>query len=125
MAQQGKRLKAAYTGFDREKTYALDEAVKLAKGGAKAFERPYLGASFDVVTPAIADSLGLSQPLVSHHLRLLRGARLVRGERQARQVFYEVADHHVSGMLRDMASHIGEEAGDLYSLRSTRNGPQQ
>ena len=35
MAQQGKRLKAAYTGFDREKTYALDEAVKLAKGGAK------------------------------------------------------------------------------------------
>ena len=36
MAQQGKRLKAAYTGIDREKTYALDEAVKLAKGGAKA-----------------------------------------------------------------------------------------
>jgi large subunit ribosomal protein L1 len=36
MAQQGKRLKAAYAGIDREKTYALDEAVKLAKGGAKA-----------------------------------------------------------------------------------------
>lgn len=36
MAQQGKRLKAAYTGFDREKTYALDEAVKLARGAAKA-----------------------------------------------------------------------------------------
>lgn len=36
MAKQGKRLKAAYTGFDREKTYALDEAVKLARGAAKA-----------------------------------------------------------------------------------------
>ena len=36
MAQQGKRLKAAYTGFDHEKTYALDEAVKLARGAAKA-----------------------------------------------------------------------------------------
>ena len=36
MAQQGKRLKAAYTGFDREKTYALAEAVKLARGAAKA-----------------------------------------------------------------------------------------
>jgi len=36
MAQQGKRLKAAYMGFDREKTYALDEAVKLARGAAKA-----------------------------------------------------------------------------------------
>ncbi|MCA4918727.1 MAG: 50S ribosomal protein L1 [Roseomonas sp.] len=36
MAQRGKRLKAAYTGFDREKTYALAEAVKLARGAAKA-----------------------------------------------------------------------------------------
>ena len=36
MAQQGKRLKAAYSGIDREKTYALDEAVKLARGAAKA-----------------------------------------------------------------------------------------
>ena len=36
MAKQGKRLKAAYAGIDRDKTYALDEAVKLAKGGAKA-----------------------------------------------------------------------------------------
>jgi large subunit ribosomal protein L1 len=36
MAKQGKRLKAAYTGFDRERTYALAEAVKLARGAAKA-----------------------------------------------------------------------------------------
>ena len=36
MATQGKRLKAVYAGFDREKTYALDEAVKLAKTNAKA-----------------------------------------------------------------------------------------
>jgi DNA-binding transcriptional ArsR family regulator len=57
----------------------------------------------------IADSLGLSQTLVSHHLRLLRGARLVSSERQARQVFYALADHHVRDMLRDMATHIEEE----------------
>ena len=36
MAKQGKRLKAVYAGFDREKAYALDEAVKLAKTNAKA-----------------------------------------------------------------------------------------
>lgn len=57
----------------------------------------------------IADGLGLSQTLVSHHLRLLRGARLVRGERRARQVFYEIADTHVSQMLRDMTEHIAED----------------
>lgn len=59
----------------------------------------------------IARNLDLSQTLVSHHLRLLRGARLVRSERQARRVFYEVADSHVSTMLIDMANHIAEETG--------------
>ncbi|MCO4318673.1 metalloregulator ArsR/SmtB family transcription factor [Phyllobacterium sp. 21LDTY02-6] len=60
----------------------------------------------------IAASLGLSQSLVSHHLRLLRGARLVRGNRQAKQIFYELADSHVSGMLVDMAHHVCEESAD-------------
>jgi DNA-binding transcriptional ArsR family regulator len=58
----------------------------------------------------IADGLELSQTLVSHHLRLLRGARLVRGDRASRQVFYEVADHHVSHVLIDMLHHINEDA---------------
>lgn len=58
----------------------------------------------------IAASLDLSQSLVSHHLRLLRGARLVRGNRQAKQIFYELADKHVSDMLVDMTHHVGEES---------------
>jgi len=56
----------------------------------------------------IAERLQLSQSLVSHHLRLLRGARLVRGERVAKQVFYAIDDPHVSRVLLDMASHIVE-----------------
>jgi large subunit ribosomal protein L1 len=36
MPKQGKRLKAVYAGFDREKTYALVEAIRLAKTNAKA-----------------------------------------------------------------------------------------
>jgi DNA-binding transcriptional ArsR family regulator len=59
---------------------------------------------------AIAEALELSQTLVSHHLRLLRAARLVRGERASRQIFYEVADHHVSHVLLDMLNHINEDA---------------
>lgn len=60
----------------------------------------------------IAASLDLSQSLVSHHLRLLRGARLMRGNRQAKQIFYELADKHVSDMLVDMAHHVCEEHSD-------------
>ncbi|MDR7194775.1 ArsR/SmtB family transcription factor [Luteimonas terrae] len=61
-----------------------------------------------VAVGEIARRTGASQPLVSHHLRLLRGARLVRGERHARQVLYEADDAHVQDMLRDMLDHTGE-----------------
>lgn len=57
----------------------------------------------------IAEKLDVSQTLVSHHLRLLRGARLVKSERQAKQVFYTLSDSHVRDMLSDMANHIHEE----------------
>lgn len=56
----------------------------------------------------IAGSLQLSSSLVSHHLRLLRGARIVKSERQGKQVFYSTADAHISGVLRDMLEHIAE-----------------
>jgi large subunit ribosomal protein L1 len=36
MAKQGKRLRAIYAGFDRDKLVALDEAIRLAKANAKA-----------------------------------------------------------------------------------------
>ena len=60
----------------------------------------------------IAESLELSQSLVSHHLRLLRGARLVKGVRQAKQIFYAVDDKHVNQVLLDMSTHIVEEHND-------------
>lgn len=59
----------------------------------------------------IAQATGASQSLVSHHLRLLRAARLVRGHRAARQVFYRAADEHVTHMLADIIAHSREPAG--------------
>lgn len=56
----------------------------------------------------IAASLQLSSSLVSHHLRLLRAARIVKAERQGKQVFYTTADAHISGVLTDMLEHIAE-----------------
>jgi ArsR family transcriptional regulator, lead/cadmium/zinc/bismuth-responsive transcriptional repressor len=58
----------------------------------------------------IAAALELSSSLVSHHLRLLRAARIVKAERQGKQVFYSAADFHISGLLASMAEHIAEPA---------------
>ncbi|MCJ9429449.1 ArsR/SmtB family transcription factor [Kordiimonas marina] len=56
----------------------------------------------------LAHKLDLSPSLVSHHLRLLRAARIVKSERSGKQVFYVAADQHISGMLADMLDHISE-----------------
>jgi len=56
----------------------------------------------------IATKLGLSQPLVSHHLRLLRAARVLRAERRGKQIFYAAADEHVRHVISDMADHVCE-----------------
>ncbi len=60
----------------------------------------------------IAHRLGLSPSLVSHHLRLLRAARLVRAEKKGKHVFYAAADHQVSGVLVELLEHIAEPAGE-------------
>lgn len=69
-------------------------------------------ANDPVSVGAIADALGLSTSLVSHHLRLLRAAHVVRADRQGKQVFYAAADAHVSRMLADMLDHVGEQHAD-------------
>ena len=58
----------------------------------------------------IAAQTGHSVSLVSHHLRLLRARRLVRGERRGKQVFYTLDDAHVRSVLHDMSEHMREEA---------------
>ncbi|WP_426106096.1 ArsR/SmtB family transcription factor [Massilia sp. TSP1-1-2] len=61
----------------------------------------------------IGATLQLSSSLVSHHLRLLRAARIVKAERQGKQVFYSAADAHISGVLADMLEHIAEPTNGI------------
>jgi len=60
----------------------------------------------------LAERFHLTPSLVSHHLRLLKAARLMRAERRGKQVFYTVNDEHVRAVLRDMIVHVAEEGGD-------------
>ncbi|WP_374336158.1 ArsR/SmtB family transcription factor [Leeia sp.] len=65
-----------------------------------------------VPVTAMAERLGLSSSLVSHHLRLLKAARIVRAERQGKQVFYMAADQHIRGMISDLLEHLAEPDGE-------------
>ncbi len=56
----------------------------------------------------IAAQLGVEQSLVSHHLRLLKAGRVLRSRRQGKQMFYSVADEHISCVVADMVGHVVE-----------------
>lgn len=58
---------------------------------------------------SIKEKAGLSQSLASHHLRLLKAARLMKSRKEGKQVFYSVADEHIACVLRDMVDHVAEE----------------
>ncbi|MFN4309096.1 MAG: ArsR/SmtB family transcription factor [Ferrovibrio sp.] len=61
---------------------------------------------------AAAARAGLSPQLASHHLRLLKAARLVRAMRRGREIHYDIADDHVRHMLADMVAHVSEPHHD-------------
>jgi len=62
---------------------------------------------------ATAEMLAISPSLVSHHLRLLRAARLLTADRRGRQVFYMVGDPHIRSMLTDMVDHVAEGESEI------------
>lgn len=59
------------------------------------------------VTRMVEES-GLSQPLVSQHLRSLRAAGLVAVERSGREAHYSVSDQHVTRIVDDAVKHASE-----------------
>jgi DNA-binding transcriptional ArsR family regulator len=59
----------------------------------------------------IAEVLGLSESAVSHQLRLLRNAHLVRQRRAGQMMFYALDDHHVIRLFAQAHEHVKEKNG--------------
>jgi DNA-binding transcriptional ArsR family regulator len=60
----------------------------------------------------LASLVGQSESAVSHQLRMLRAARLVRTRRAGRQVFYTLDDGHILALFEQGLSHVHEPQGD-------------
>ena len=56
----------------------------------------------------IADIIGVTQSAVSHQLRVLKQARLVKFQRDGKNVIYSLSDDHVYTMLAQGMTHICE-----------------
>lgn len=57
----------------------------------------------------LADALRMTQSAVSHQLRVLKNARLVRPRREGKSVFYTLDDDHVRSILALGMEHVSEQ----------------
>ena len=56
----------------------------------------------------IAELLNMTQSAISHQLRVLKAAKLIKSRRQGKTVFYSLADAHVMTIINAALDHVKE-----------------
>jgi DNA-binding transcriptional ArsR family regulator len=59
----------------------------------------------------LVEATAAPQPLVSQHLRVLKGAGVVWSRRRGREIAYALTDDHIAHIVADAVSHAGERPG--------------
>jgi len=93
-----------------DKIAGLHDAAELFKvlGSESRLALVWLLSREPLTVGALAEQTGLSQPLVSQHLRTLRQAELVTSEREGKEIRYALVDQHVSHVVLDAIAHVQE-----------------
>lgn len=56
----------------------------------------------------ISECLGMSMSAVSHQLKPLKAAKLIKSRRDGKEVFYSLDDEHVNELITTASIHISE-----------------
>jgi ArsR family transcriptional regulator len=88
---------------DNEQTRRLADIFK-ALGDPTRIALLHLLSRGELNVGQLARAVGAEDSIsaVSHHLRVLRAANLVRDRREGKQVYYAIADHHIVGRLNEL-----------------------
>ena len=62
----------------------------------------------DLYVGELAEALEMSVSAVSHQLRVLRGAKLVKGTKEGKEVKYSLDDDHVTKIMEYGLTHVNE-----------------
>lgn len=57
----------------------------------------------------IAELLGMNQSAISHQLKTLKAAKLIKFRREGKSVFYSLDDDHIVKIINQGMAHIMEE----------------
>ena len=91
-----------------EELYDLAELFKVF-GDSTRIRILYALFEEEICVCDLAAALSMTQSAVSHQLRILKQAKLVRFRREGKSVLYSLADAHVKTMIAQGAEHIRED----------------
>lgn len=92
---------------DEEKLYDLAELFKVF-GDTTRIRILYALFEAEMCVCDIAQILNMTQSAISHQLRVLKQARLVRNRREGKQIYYSLADDHVRTIIGQGMDHVDE-----------------
>ncbi|MBQ3304861.1 MAG: helix-turn-helix transcriptional regulator [Clostridia bacterium] len=92
---------------DEERLYDLAELFKVF-GDTTRIRILYVLFEAEMCVCDIAEILNMTQSAISHQLRVLKQARLVRNRRDGKQIYYSLADDHVRTIIGQGMDHIEE-----------------
>ena len=87
--------------------YDLTELVRIF-GDSTRIRILYVLFEAEMCVCDIAALLGMTQSAISHQLRALKNARLVKSRREGKTVFYALADDHVKTIINQGLEHVSE-----------------
>lgn len=90
-----------------EQLYDLAELYKIF-GDSTRIKILYVLLESEMCVCDISTLLGASQSAVSHQLKILRQADLIKPRRDGKTVFYSLADQHVKTIINNGLDHILE-----------------
>ncbi len=91
-----------------EELYDLAELYKIF-GDSTRIKILYVLLESEMCVCDLATLVGVSQSAISHQLRLLRQANLIKPRREGKTVFYSLADDHVKTIINNGMDHICEK----------------
>ena len=92
---------------EEEILYDLAELFKVF-GDSTRIKILYVLFQSEMCVCDIAQLLNMRQSAISHQLRVLKQAQLVKYRREGKTVFYSLADAHVNTILNQGLEHIEE-----------------
>lgn len=98
---------------DYDILYDLSEFFKVFGDSTRISIISVLHEGGEMCVCDIADTLGISQSAISHQLRILRTAALVKPRREGKTVFYSLDDEHVSEIYEVGLQHILHRRGEI------------